>query len=252
MIMKLTRKTYWILVLLLGVGISTSVKAQVTIGSEGQPNRAALLDISDRLTPGTNNETSTTGGLLLPRVLLVNKTTLEPFIPTTDTDWISSTSSKIKEKHIGLQVYNLSTANGFTKGMFIWNGTEWEKQDILENNDAQQNVNYFFYLPSFNIDIQANTRKVVDLYAEYERQFTRRLNPNFISNSNFTMDVLPMAGTDRLYQRNELDYVITDFDETIINANTISITNDGRLTFDVLRTDTSKKSYFNILFIIKR
>ncbi|MBB1149422.1 MULTISPECIES: hypothetical protein [unclassified Myroides] len=243
--------TYIIVLFTALVGLSTTAWAQVTIGSEGIANRAALLDIKDRITPGINNETATTGGLLLPRVLLVNSTTLEPFIATTDAEWVNNASSKIKEKHIGLQVYNLSTTNGFTKGMYIWNGVEWEKQD-LPTEDIVQNINYFFYLPSFNISIQANQRKEVDLYAEYERQFTRSLNANFISNPGYTLDVLPIAGTDRLYQRNELDYVITDFDESIINPNTISISNDGKLTFDVSSTHTSSKSYFNILFIVKR
>ena len=243
--------TYNIVLFAVLVGLATTAWAQVTIGSDGMANRAALLDIKDRVTPGLNNETATTGGLLLPRVLLVNPATLEPFIPTTDTEWINNTTSKIKEKHIGLQVYNLSTANGFTKGMYIWNGTAWEKQD-LQQDDVQQNINYFFYLPSFNIAITANQNHEIDLYAEYERQFTRRLNANFVSNPAFTLDLLPMAGTDRLYQRNELDYVITDFDEQIINPNTISISDDGKLKFDVISTETSKKSYFNIMFIIKR
>ncbi|MGG5507869.1 MULTISPECIES: hypothetical protein [unclassified Myroides] len=240
---------YAILALFVWIGASTEAVGQVTIGSEGIPNRAALLDIKDRVQPGTSNETATTGGLLLPRVLLVDKTTLEPFIARTDNDWVNP-SSKIKEKHIGLQVYNLSTTNGFTKGMFIWNGIEWEKQDIPKD-DFEQNVNYFFYLPSFNIKIEGVRRHVVDLYEEYERQFTRNLNSNFVSNANYTLDVLPMAGSDRLYQRDELDYVITDYDKNIINPNTIAISNDGKLTFDVINTNTSKKSYFNILFVIK-
>lgn len=245
--MQLSNKIYIILILLVWTSISTKVVAQVTIGSEAMPNRAALLDIKDRPNPGANNETSTTGGLLLPRVLLLDQNTLEPFISRTDTDWVNAATTKIKEKHIGLQVYNVSETNGLTKGMFVWNGTQWEKQDY-----TPLNINYFFYLPSFNIKIQGTVNHVVDLYAEYERQFSRQLNTNFVSNSNYTLDVLPMAGTDRLYQRHELDYVITDFDETIISPNTISISNDGVLNFDVVSTNTSKKSYFNIMFIIKR
>ncbi len=244
--MQLISKIYIAILLLVWAGISTKVVAQVTIGSEGIPNRAALLDIKDRTNPGTSNETATKGGLLLPRVLLVDQTTLEPFISRTDADWVNANTSKIKEKHMGLQVYNLSETNGFTKGMFVWNGTKWEKQDF-----RPLNVNYFFYLPSFNIEIRGTVRHEIDLYAEYERQFSRRLNTNFISNSNYTLDVLPMAGTNRLYERTELDYVVTDFDETTINPSTISVSNDGKLSFDVTSMNTSKKSYFNIMFVIK-
>lgn len=245
--MQLISKLYIALILLVSICFSTNVVAQVTIGSDGIPNRAALLDVKDLINPGANNETATTGGLLLPRVLLLDQTTLEPFISRTDAEWVNASTSKIKEKHIGLQVYNLSETNGFTKGMFVWDGAKWERQDY-----TPLNVNYFFYLPSFNIEIQGTVNHVIDLYAEYERQFTRQLNSNFVSNSNYTLDVLPMAGTNRLYKRHELDYVITDYDETIINVGTISISNDGKLSFDVTNTNTSKKSYFNILFIIKR
>ena len=250
--MQLVRNLYLVLALMVLGGASMQVKAQVTIGSSAQPNRAALLDIKDKETPGINNETATTGGLLLPRVLLVNSTTLEPFIALTDTNWINASTSKVKENHVGLQVYNLSTSNGFVRGIYVWNGANWQKQDVPMDAYPQEE-NYFFYLPSFIIDIEVGTNREVDLYEVYEKQFTRNLNENFVSNSNFSLPILPLVGSeDRLYRRDELDYVLTNYDETIIDANTIAISNDGKLTFDVISTQTSEKSYFNILFVIKK
>ncbi len=250
--MQLVRNLYLVLALVVLGGSSMQIKAQVTIGSNAQPNRAALLDIKDKEMPGINNETATTGGLLLPRVSLVNSTTLEPFVALTDANWVNASTSKIKEKHVGLQVYNLSTSNDFVRGIYVWNGTHWQKQDKAVDAYPQEE-NFFFYLPSFNIDIEVGTNQEIDLYDVYEKQFTRDLNENFVSNSNFTLPILPLVGAeDRLYRRDELDYVLTNYDETIIDATTIAISNDGKLTFDVISTDTSEKSYFNILFVIKK
>jgi hypothetical protein len=100
--------------------------AQVSIGSLEKPNRAALLDLksnspkSDNTTTGANG-----GGLLLPRVSLESKTTLQPFIPTTDTEW-QSKADELKKKHAGLMVYNLNDSSGFKPGIYCWNGTEWQ------------------------------------------------------------------------------------------------------------------------------
>ena len=249
--MQLVRNLYLVFALLLVGGATIQVKAQVTIGSSAQPNRAALLDIKDKETPGIHNETATTGGLLLPRVLLVNSATLEPFIALTDADWMNAGTSKIKEKHVGLQVYNLSTSNDFIQGVYVWNGTTWETQEQADQN-FEQNVNYFFHLPSFNIEIEVGPNRQIDLYAEYEKQFTRSLNTKFVSNSNYTAEVLPKAGTDRLYRRDELYYVITDFDSDIINYLTLQLTDDGKFIYDVIGTATMKKSYMNVLFVVKR
>ncbi len=249
--MQLIRNLYLVFTLLLVGGTAIQVKAQVTIGSSAQPNRAALLDIKDKETPGINNETATTGGLLLPRVLLVNSTTLEPFIPLTDADWVNASTSKIKEKHVGLQVYNLSTSNDFVQGVYVWNGTTWETQEQA-NQNFEQKVNYFFYLPSFTIEVEMGNNREIDLYAEYEKQFTRSLNTKFVSNSNYTADVLPKAGTDRLYRRDELYYVITDFDSDVIDYLTLQLTDDGKFIYDVIGTATMKKSYMNVFFVVKR
>ncbi len=105
---------------------STCVSAQVTIGSGNPPAKGALLDLKDK-EPENNNITSETGGLLLPRVGLVNRSTLQPFIAN-DQDFINNTG-KVKDIHTGLVVYNLT--NDFDKnlcpGIYNWNGNLWER-----------------------------------------------------------------------------------------------------------------------------
>jgi hypothetical protein len=108
------------IILLISVSI---LKSQVTIGSINEPARAALLDMKTK-NPGTDNvtvEANKPGGLVLPRVKLVNISTLQPFIAPTVSDWAEQ-----KKVHEGMMVYNLTTNNGFSKGIYVWNGTQWE------------------------------------------------------------------------------------------------------------------------------
>ncbi|MDR2498311.1 MAG: hypothetical protein LBD28_02600 [Tannerellaceae bacterium] len=111
---------------------SSPLHAQTTIGSNGSPARAALLDLKtqDAINPPNANDaqnvSSLTGGLILPRVKLSNRFTLEPFISTTDPDWTNNASSKIKEKHAGLMVFNINnSAPPLKVGVYIWNGSSW-------------------------------------------------------------------------------------------------------------------------------
>ncbi|NDW11255.1 hypothetical protein D0T56_16560, partial [Dysgonomonas sp. 520] len=111
--------------------------AQVTVGSDIPATRAALMELKTQQTTGKvtsviddANITSTQGGLLLPRVKLVDAQTLEPFISKTDTEFVNNTNS-LKEKLAGLMVYNLYS-NGSTlyPGVFTWNGSEWNSADV--------------------------------------------------------------------------------------------------------------------------
>ncbi|MFV0311119.1 MAG: hypothetical protein ACK5KN_05660 [Dysgonomonas sp.] len=101
------------------------LQSQVTIGAGIEPARAALLDLKDN-DPDGENVTSKTGGLILARVKLVDKNTLEPFIPKTDPDWTNAVKqAALMKDHVGLMVYNLNDKDGFSEGTYIWNGAEW-------------------------------------------------------------------------------------------------------------------------------
>ena len=88
--------------LLLGVfGIASStLTAQVGIGTT-TPDASAELDI-----------TSTTRGLLMPRVALTS---------TADTATITGAEAT------SLLVYNTATAGDVTPGFYYWNGTQWTR-----------------------------------------------------------------------------------------------------------------------------
>jgi hypothetical protein len=116
----------------------TGAKAQVTIGLGEEPSRAALLELKTQQ-PNGENVTSDKGGLVLSRVKLVSKITLEPFIPKNDPDWINAATSKVKELHEGLMVYNLNAAAPFAEGLYVWNGLEWREykaaNDLVQTAD---------------------------------------------------------------------------------------------------------------------
>ncbi|MDR1981391.1 MAG: hypothetical protein LBQ39_07220 [Tannerellaceae bacterium] len=96
-----------------------NLNAQVTIGSDFLPEKAALLQIKDKQpAPDSKGATATTGGLLLPRVELdgINEFTLIPNV--TDDQ---------KKDHTGLLVYNQRTnvVLQLEKGVYQWNGEKW-------------------------------------------------------------------------------------------------------------------------------
>lgn len=103
-------------------------KAQVTIGSDNEPAKGAILDIKTQ-NSDVNNVTSDKGGLLLPRVQLKGLYSLLPFIPDAN---LSTEGSK----HIGLTVYNITpvTAQNLVKGFYIWDGLKWVLTTISADN----------------------------------------------------------------------------------------------------------------------
>lgn len=228
--------------------ITSTLSAQVTIGSDIVPARASLLEIKTQ-TADAQNITSTKGGLGLPRVYLVNKTTLEPFIPLGDTEWINATTSKIKEKHAGLMVYNIYVSPNtetdkdkmFRQGVYIWDGARWN----LETKDESR----YFSPPSFNIPLAAiGTTLTYNIYQEYAKQFTKAGNTAFIS-SNPALSTIPSPYGGKLYKQSELDYAITYYDSNIIEN--VSIDANGIISYKIKSLDMSSDSFINVVFIIK-
>lgn len=228
--------------------IANTLFAQVTIGSSVPTERASLLEIKTQ-EADSKNITSTKGGLGLPRVYLVDKTTLEPFVPVGDTDWVNAATSKIKEKHAGLMVYNIYESPAketdrnktFRQGVYIWNGEKW----ILETKDDSR----YFSPPSFNIPLATiGTTLTYDLHKQYEEQFTKAGNTTFVS-SNAALTTIPSPYAGNLYKRSELDYAITYYDSAIIEN--VSVDANGVMTYKVKSLDVSANSFVNVVFVIK-
>jgi hypothetical protein len=114
----------------------------VTIGSLNEPVKAALLDLKTK-NPGADNvtvESDKGGGLVFPRVKLKDVNTLEPFIPTNSPEWTTEIDNT-KKVHTGMMVYNLETGNGFSPGIYVWNGSKWIRNAIDANNGLTKTGN---------------------------------------------------------------------------------------------------------------
>lgn len=111
------------LMVLFLIATSNFIYGQVTIGSNIEPTEASILDIKSQA-PDINNQTSTIGGIVMPRVKLVKLNTLQPFIENTDPD-----IELLKKTHIGLMVYNLNQTTPFSQGLYIWDGAKWIRQN---------------------------------------------------------------------------------------------------------------------------
>jgi hypothetical protein len=217
---------------------SLNVKAQVTIGSAGAPEKGMLLQLKTKEATSSDNQTvdETGGGIGFPRVNLVDKATLQPFITTTPTD-------DEKRLHTGTVVYNLSTLNGFLPGLYVWDGEKWGK--------VNEGGSKFFYMPSFNIELTKIGPDSFNLYEEYERQFTNSgSGDTFVSsntNANFTN--IPTHESGRLYTANELDFVVTYYDTTIMTIDRIET--NGEMYYNVDNLNLSEKSFINVVLVVK-
>ena len=129
---KQTVKSLLLAAILLPAG--GQLQAQVTIGSSIKPTRAALLELKTRQNAGVidnvsdaDNVSSETGGMLLPRIQIVNTGTLEPFVSITDGEWTNPAKQKaLRMSLAGLMVYNIRVVPGVLfVGVYVWNGDSW-------------------------------------------------------------------------------------------------------------------------------
>ena len=237
------------------MGLTSSLFAQVTIGSNHAPAPAALLDLKTQVADPSSNETTGTGGggLVLSRVKLENRKNLMPFIP--DDANFQANVNKIKDLHIGLTVYNLTSNlesesdvdKSFRSGIHVWDGTQW---NFVYEGLGQR----YFYIPSANIplaDASGNklTGATFNLYDRiYKAQFSKDGNATFVS-SNPTLSFVPSPYTTGLYLATDLDYVVTYYDSNIVKINSVSAT--GEISYDVLSINTTPASFINVVFVIK-
>jgi hypothetical protein len=109
-----------------------NVNAQVTIGTELEPEKGVLLDLKERASNSTDNSTADKG-MLFPRVTLTDKDNLFPMFESDGSGGyqIGSTlyNKGVEDKnHIGLIVYNVNTTL-FSPGLHMWDGVEWRRMD---------------------------------------------------------------------------------------------------------------------------
>lgn len=134
--MKIKLTFFLLCLLLITNGISPTM-AQVTVGSNLIPEKAALLDIKE-IESKEGGATANKGGLVLPRVNLEKKYQLYPFIREAgynasnfdDPDYdpnADATYAAEKPAHKGLIVYNLieNDDEELCLGLNQWDGEKW-------------------------------------------------------------------------------------------------------------------------------
>lgn len=198
--------------IMLLAGCISGVYAQVTIGSNTEPNANAVLDL---ISNGNK-------GLLMPRVALT--ATNDP--------------SPLSAHTVGMIVYNTATSGGsisfeyyVSPGLYYNDGSKWVRLPLGYTN--------WFYMPSISFDTSTTgTGRTKNLYTLYYNQFKTPA----IKSSGAPSSVPYMPAATDLY------YYITDYDTNVF-AN-VSITASGVMTYDVISNATAC-SYINIVFVLK-
>ncbi len=172
------------------------------------PDANAILDV-----------TSTTKGLLMPRIALTGITSASPLSAFT----------------AGMVVYNTATAgtspNNVTPGFYVSDGSKWI---ALADNRLR-----FFYSPTIAIPLTATgTGFTYNLYQNYSNQFS---TPAVKSTGAATS--IPVFGS------SDLSYYITAYDTNVLSN--VSINSSGVMTYDVISLTTSGSSYINVVFTVK-
>lgn len=233
--------------------LSNNCLSQVVMGSYSRPLTGAILEIktkestldSGEAVSNSKNITSTSGGVILPRVQLQHIKSLEPFIAANDPKLAEE-----KLKHAGMMVYNINetylTASDpmtvFKQGVYVWDGDRWSKMTREEHK--------FFHMPSFNLDTSAAGTFSVDLYALYTAHFAREgvlasqyANP-IVTNPTAKTPTVP------IFKQNELDYYITTYDDSIIEV--VGVDNNGKMTYKVdPKPPFNPFSFINIVLVVK-
>ena len=236
-------KKVFILAALLSA-FTTVSHAQITIGMDHDPAIAALLDLKTQELEGTlnsvsddNNITSTVGGLLLPRVKLISAVTLQPFIVDADV--------QTKLRHAGLTVYNINDTD-FEAGIYIWNGTLWEKPAVSTSSAVSGEV---ICLPSFNLAWgSVGVPKTVNLYDVYKAAY-RPASYAATSYFSSTGAVVPVADHESDVA-SDFHYVVTYYDNTTITINSINAAT-GLMTYTPQVAVTPADSFMNIMMVRK-
>jgi hypothetical protein len=218
-----------------------NVNAQVTIGSLDEPEKGMLLELKNKVATADNETVDANGGGLgLPRIKLISKTTLEPFI-VNNADF-QSNKDKVKDRHTGMVVYNLSTVNDFEQGLYVWDGAKWSKVQGDKGGER------YLYLPSCNIKLEEGKSGQFKIYEEYKKQFSKSDSEWFYSN-NASIANIPSNKSAGIYELEDLDYVITYYDKRVMEIEKIQ---DGVLYYKAKNLDSfDENSFINIVLVVK-
>lgn len=207
-----------------------SINAQVGINTD---NPIVTLDVKPKSTAANTAE-----GIIAPNL------TREEIIAKSDSYGNNQTGAFVYVNEISnTDVLNTKTEKITNTGYYYFDGTIWQK--LIYNVEQ-------IYLPSFNLPLPgiSNNEIEFDIYTNvYRKQFikaeaTAPANEQTFISSNPNLTQIP-----DLYSANQLDFVITYFDPTIITD--VSITNTGVIKYKVLNSNPPTSSFINIVLVVK-
>jgi len=140
-------------------------------------------------------------------------------------------------------VLDTKTAKIISTGYYYFDGIIWKR---LSYNTEQ------IYLPSFNLPLPVISNNTIqfDLYNNvYLKQFTKPAITAPTNEQTFVSSNPGLTQIPDLYRADQLDYVVTYFDPTIISD--VSITSNGILNYKVLNTNPTSSSFINIILVVK-
>lgn len=119
----------------------------------------------------------------------------------------------------------------------------------------------FFYMPSVVFDTDEPGTYTRDLYAEYQKQFEGQTVFVTGENNNTAIGSDPVEYTGGLirssnapdlyvYDREDLFYYVTYFDQEVFETGSLSLSEDGILTYEVI-SEAPPTAYMNVVFVVK-
>lgn len=209
--------------LLFFLGFVTCIQAQVGINSDIPQ---ATLHVNPQSTGSTTAE-----GIIAPRLTRAQVVSKDGVYGT------NQQGAYVYVTTLGSETLTTKTAKITISGYYFFDGTIWQPMDYTPE---------FLYLPSFNLPMTSvGTGKTYDLYTNvYKKQFTKAGNPAFISSNNTLIQIPTM------YNANQLDFVVTDYDNTVITVNSVSAA--GVLNYNVLNANPGNGSFINIVLVVKK
>ena len=133
------------------------------------------------------------------------------------------------------------TINITNTGYYYYDGDVWKK--FIEPQK-------YFYLPTFIENIsQIGNNFELDIYNKvYKKQLKKENTNQFISNNPYLTNI-QIKNDLTEYSNTDFDYVITYYDDTLIEINSIS--SEGIINYNVISTEVSLSSFINIILIVK-
>jgi len=209
------------------ISVLFNANAQVTIGSDTNPN--ATLDVVASKTDGTTAE-----GLIAPRLT-------GDQLKAADAQYGTPQNSTLVYVTVAVTTASPKTINVKEPGFYYYDAPNGIWVALHAGN------NKWFYMPSFNLPLGTTIGAALtfNLYNEYAKQFQQSGNTQFVASTGAadpTKVVAPYAVTD-------LEFYVTAYSTDVITITGIDA--DGTLHYTPLAVTAPEGSFIDIIFKVK-